>query len=67
MTKKQATSVAATASRPETRAYTVGHTPMLLDGERYEPGDTIELTDAQAAGLDVTLQAVTNATDAKQE
>jgi hypothetical protein len=31
----------------------VGNTPILLDGDRYEPGEFIELTEAQAHGLDV--------------
>lgn len=38
---------------PETKTYLVGHTPILLDGERYESGEPIELTEAQAHGLDV--------------
>jgi len=38
---------------PETQTYLVGHTPILLDGDRYESGEPIELTEAQAKGLDV--------------
>lgn len=40
---------------PVTASYTVGSTPLLLDGERYESGAQVELTVAQARGLDVTL------------
>ncbi len=29
----------------------VGATPILIDGERYEPGDVVGLTDKEAAGL----------------
>ena len=35
----------------EKKPYQVGATPILFDGERFEPGDVVELTDKEAAGL----------------
>ena len=35
----------------EKKSYLVGATPLLLDGERAEPGDVVELTDKEAAAL----------------
>ena len=35
----------------EKKPYQVGATPILLDGERCEPGDVVELTDKEAASL----------------
>lgn len=35
----------------EKKTYQVGATPLLLNGERAEPGDIVELTDKEAAGL----------------
>ncbi len=35
----------------ETKPYQVGATPILFDGERFEPGAVVELTDKEAAGL----------------
>ncbi|MFZ5474148.1 MAG: hypothetical protein ACOZBV_09455 [Pseudomonadota bacterium] len=35
----------------EKKPYQVGATPLLLDGERAEPGDIVELTDKEAAAL----------------
>jgi hypothetical protein len=35
----------------EKKPYQVGATPLLHDGERAEPGDIVELTDKEAAGL----------------
>lgn len=43
----------ATRQAKEKTTYTVGNTPLLLDGERYEPGDNVELTAAQAQRLAV--------------
>lgn len=33
------------------KPYQVGATPILLDGNRAEPGDIVELTDKEAAAL----------------
>lgn len=33
------------------KTYLVGATPILIDGQRAEPGDTVELTESVAAGL----------------
>lgn len=33
------------------KPYQVGATPILLDGNRNEPGDIVELTDNEAAAL----------------
>ena len=35
----------------EKKPYQVGATPILFDGERFEPGDVVELTDKEAAAL----------------
>ncbi len=35
----------------EKKPYQVGATPLLLDGERAEPGNIVELTDKEAAAL----------------
>ncbi|MBN3006381.1 hypothetical protein JW897_21800 [Chromobacterium alkanivorans] len=35
----------------EKKSYQVGATPILLDGERSEPGDLVGLTDKEAARL----------------
>ena len=35
----------------EKKPYQVGATPILLDGDRAEPGDIVELTDKEAAAL----------------
>lgn len=35
----------------EKKPYQVGATPILLDGDRAEPGDIVDLTDKEAAGL----------------
>lgn len=56
-TKKQAPAAqgGTAQAEPKRATYTVGSTPLLLDGDRYEPGDVVELTESQAQGLDVTL------------
>lgn len=38
--------------------YLVGTTPILHDGERYEPGAAIELTDKEADRLGAHVTAV---------
>ncbi|MBB5204407.1 hypothetical protein HNQ51_001721 [Inhella inkyongensis] len=55
MAKKNPTASQGASEAPATQTYRVGGTPILLDGERYESGDAIELTEAKARGLDVRL------------
>lgn len=53
---------------PEKRTYIVRSTPILHNGERYEPGASIELTEAQAKDQDVKLAKAGDAesTDVKE-
>ena len=45
----------------EKKPYQVGATPILLDGNRVEPGDIVELTDKEAAALGDHVSPAANA------
>ena len=47
----------------EKKPYQVGATPLLLDGERAEPGDIVKLTDQEAAALGDHVSPTANAGD----
>ena len=52
----------------EKKTYQVGTTPLLLNGERAEPGDIVELTDKEAAALgDHVSPAAADAASASNE
>ncbi|MBH2010286.1 MAG: hypothetical protein I8H71_11345 [Xanthomonadaceae bacterium] len=56
--KAAAKSKAGDEETPQTAAYTTGACPILLDGELYEPGTEILLTQAQAARLGINVTAI---------
>ncbi len=49
------------------KPYQVGAAPLLYDGERYEPGDIVELTEKEAAALGehITAAPAADGDDAK--
>ena len=52
----------------EKKPYQVGATPLLLNGERAEPGDIVKLTDQEAAALgDHVSPAAADAANAGDE
>lgn len=50
----------------QTKPYTVGSTPILHDGQRYEPGEEVELTAKEAKRLGDRVAAATAKSNSKQ-